>query len=180
MSAPCRTAVATGLSSVALLVGCAVERGMPPPECSTGETVLLVAQSVPSAELVPCFESLPPGWEIDIVTIDQDGTEIRFDSDRAGDEAATFHYTSTCDLGAAVVAPSEHDGTERRDLIERVVPAFRAQRFYVFSGGCMWWEFDFAEGATAALSVELGDRLAISTRDALNDSIRENFLDEEV
>lgn len=173
-------AVSGLLAQSGLLVACAIERGLPAPSCETGDTVIHAAQSVPTAELVPCFEPLPAGWHVDTVRVDQDGTVVTFDSDRAGDEAAIFHFTETCEIGDAVSAPSEHDGTMRHDLIERVSPAFRAQRFYEFPGGCVRWEFDFDADATAALSVELGDRLRMGTRDELNDSIRENFVDEEV
>ncbi len=150
----------------------------PLPDCIEGGTVNLAAQSVPSAQLVLCFDPLPAGWDVDNVRIDQDGTEVRFDSDRAGDDAAVFHYTATCDIGDAVSAPSEHDGADRFDHIERVDPGFRAQRYYVFEGGCMWWEFDFDEDATAALAIELGEHLTTITRDALNEMMRESFIDE--
>ena len=40
-----------------------------------------------------------------------------------------------------------------REYIEQVDPSFRAQRFYAFDGGCGWWDFDFDEGAPAALAI---------------------------
>jgi hypothetical protein len=159
---------------------CAVEEVLPEPGCATGGSVILAAQSVPTADLVPCFDPLPAGWDVESVTIDQDGTVIRFDSDRAGERAATFRYESTCELEGAVPAPSEFEQTERYELVERVTPSLRAQRFYPFDGGCAWWQFDFDDGAPAALAVELGDRLDLVPRDELNRSIRETFIDEEV
>jgi len=169
----------TGLLALGLLItACSIEDALPAPDCIDGNTVNLGAQSVPTAELVPCFDPLPDGWTVDNVRIDQDGTEVRFDSDRAGDDAAIFHYTEACDIGDAVGAPSEQEGADRFEYIERVDPGFRAQRYYVFPGGCIRWEFDFGEDATAALSIELGDRLRTVTRDALNERIRESFLDE--
>lgn len=171
----------TGLLALGLsITACSIEDALPTPDCIEGDTAILGAQSVPTAELVPCFDPLPAGWTVDNVRIDQDGTELRFDSDRAGDDAAIFHYTEVCDIGDAVSAPSEQEGADRFEHIERVNPSFRAQRYYVFPGGCIWWEFDFDEGATAALSIELGDRLNTITRDALNDRIRESFLDEQL
>ena len=159
---------------------CAVEEVLPEPSCAAGGSVILAAQSVPTAELVPCFEPLPAGWDVASVTIDQDGTVVRFDSDRAGEWAATFRYGSTCELDGAVPAPSEFEQTERYELVERVTPSLRARRFYPFSGGCAWWSFDFDDGAPAALAVELGDRLDLVPRDELNRSIRETFIDEGV
>ena len=168
------------LISVPLGPGCSVDEAMPPPDCLTGGAAIHAAQSVPSAQLVPCFETIPAGWEVDSVTIDQDGTVVRFDSDRAGVDAAIFHYHASCDRRGALSEPSEIRGANRYDLIESVAPNFRATRFYEFDGGCMWWEFDFDTGATAALSIELGATLSVVSRDELNDSIREFFIDEDL
>ena len=165
---------------VAAVGGCSVEQLLPIPSCAEGDTAILVAQSVPGADLVPCFEPIPTGWDVDTVTIDEDGTVIRFDSDRAGSGAAVFRYVASCELGDAVSVPSERDDARRYDLIESVAPSFRAERSYVFRGGCIRWEFDFAEGATAALAIELGDQLVTITRAELNESIRTSFLDEQV
>lgn len=159
---------------------CSVENSQPMPACSTGGTANIGAQSVPTAALVPCLDPLPAGWEADYVRIDQDGMVVRFDSDRAGDDAAIFHYTATCDIGNAVSSPSEQEGADRFEEVERIEPGFRARRYYVFDGGCIWWEFDFDPGATAALAIDLGDRLQTITRDDLNDIVRESFIDVEL
>ena len=139
-----------------------------------------MAQSVPSAEFVPCLDSLPDGWTVAAVSIDQDGTVVRLDSDRAGPGAAELRYAETCDVHEAVAVPSDIDGAARFDRPERLEPGFREQRFYVFAGGCVWWEFDFADDASATLSIGLGDGLELFSRAALNESIRESFIDEEL
>ena len=163
-----------------VVAGCSIHDAQGEPRCEDGNTAVLSAQSVPSASLVYCFERLPDGWSVDNVRIDQDGTVIWFESDRAGDDAAIFHYTEACEVGDGVYTVSEHDGAERYDLIEQVAPKFRAKRFYTFEGGCLWWEFDFDAEATAALSIELGDRLFTLTRDELNQGFRDAFIDEDM
>lgn len=165
------------VAASASVTSCALDDVLPPPECDGGGTVILVAQSVPGADLVPCFDPLPAGWVVASVTIDGEGTVVRFDSDRAGEGAAIFRYGPTCDLGRAVPGPSEYEGAQRYELVERVAPSLRARRTYVFDGGCVSWDLDFADGAPAALSIELGDRLALVPREELNRSIRENFVD---
>jgi len=174
-----RRAAAIGSMAVFALVagGCSVEDSLPMPSCTEDGTTSLGAQSVPTAELVPCLDPLPEGWEVDNVRVDQDGMELRFDSDRAGDNAAVFHYTATCDIGDAVSTPSEQRGAERFEYVERIAPSFRAERFYVFDGGCIWWEFDFDADASAALAIDLGDRLQTVTRESLNEMVRETFID---
>jgi len=162
---------------VPVLGGCGVDIELTQPDCATGGPVYQVAQSVPTAELVPCFQPIPEGWEVDRVRVDQDGTVVWFDSDRAGNNAAVFHLADSCDTEGAIYAPSEIRGADRSDRIEQVTPSFRGQRFYEFDGGCMWWEFDFDEDATAGFSIELGERLEAVTRESLNDRLRETFLD---
>lgn len=168
------------LLAAALPTACSVERALPLPDCSEGGSVILVAQSVPTAALVPCFEALPDGWDVTTNTIGEHGTVIRLDSDRAGHGAAIFRYQTGCDLGGAVDVPSQYPDATQYELVEQISPAFRARRFHVFEGGCMWWEFDFREDAGSALSIELGDRLRMVSRNALNESIRQSFLDERV
>jgi hypothetical protein len=175
----CRASI-VGALLLPLVVGCSVEEALPVPSCADGGTTILAAQSVPTAAQVPCFDPLPDGWDVDSTVIDQNGTVIRFDSDRAGSRAAIFHFVDSCETAGAVRVPSEYPGTDQYELIAGVVPAFVGRRFHVFSGGCMWWDFDFDEGAGSALSIELGDRLEMISRDELNDSIRTFFIDEEV
>ena len=168
--------------------GCSVEDSLDAPDCVRGGSAIIVAQSVPTADLIPCLGPLPTGWEVDTVKIDQDGTVIRLDSDRAGEGAAGLHYADTCDTGDAVPVPSGQDDADRFDNVETGEPgdsgSLRGQRYYVFSGGCVWWEFDFVGADDSvvlfSLSLELGNTLSLVTRDWLNESIRENFIDEEL
>jgi hypothetical protein len=159
---------------------CSVEEVLPLPNCVNGDSALIVAQSVPTAEWVPCLESLPPGWEKSTMNVNEDGTVITFDSDRAGSNAAVGRFFETCDLGEAVQVRSEHESAERFEFVERVTPGFRARRFYVFEGGCASWEFDFDDGAPAALSIELVDAFTLYSRAELNEGIRSSFIDAEL
>lgn len=168
------------VAGCAVVTSCSVEQTLPPPRCEDEGSGLIVAQSVPDAELVPCLLDLPAGWEIDGVRIDDDGTRVRLDSDRAGDDAAVLHYTSSCDRGAAVAIPTDQVGAERYEHIERLTPGFRADRYYVFGGGCVRWRFDFDDGAQAGLSVQLDPSLVLVRRDDINEAIREIFVDEDL
>lgn len=179
---PDRTAVTRWwfVALVLLPVACSIDEVQALPFCEDEGTGLLAAQSVPSAEQIPCFDDLPRGWDANTVHVDQGGVRVRFDSDRAGSSAAVFRFVAACDHGGAVAAPSEFDDAERYDLIWSVQPRFVAERFYVVPGGCFWWSFDFDPGATAALSIELGERVSLVARDDLNDQIRDSFMDVEV
>jgi len=186
MVPPSRRRLRSGIIVVIALLGagCSIEDSLPIPDCLQGGSAIIVAQSVPTADLIPCFAQLPTGWEVETVKIDQDGTVIRFDSDRAGAGAATLRYGDSCEVGDAVLVRIQ-DGADRFDHIESDEPGtLRAQRYYVFPGGCVWWDFDFVGADESVvlflLSIELADTMTLITRQSLNDSIRENFIDEEL
>jgi hypothetical protein len=172
--------LATAVIILLATTACSVEEATPLPYCERDGSGLLAAQSVPTADLLPCFDSLPAGWEVNSVVIDQDHTQVVLDSDRAGMGAARLRFEDGCDLGPAVEVPSSQDGADQFEFIEQVEPGFQAQRYFVFPGGCAWWEFDFDDGASAALSIELGDQVTLLSRELVNQNIRETFIDEEL
>lgn len=142
--------------------------------------VLIGAQSVPTASLLPCFGALPRGWEIETVDISHAGTTIRFDSDRAGNSAARFRYAPSCDIGEATPSPTEFERTRRYDWILEVQPRFRERRFYRFEGGCATWDFDFDHDVTSAMALELGNSLQLLDRATVNDDLHRSFVDEDL
>ena len=172
--------VALVLALVLVVTACSIEETLPSPGCEEDGSSLIVAQSVPTGELVPCLHQLPEGWEISTINIDQDGTVIQLDSDRAGSGAADLRYEKSCDPGAAVSVPSDQNGVATFDYIDRIEPGFRAQRYYVFPGGCVWWSFDFDDDASTALSIELDNSMSLVSRDWINEQIRSTFIDEEL
>ena len=189
---------AVGLATLFVLASCSVEQTLPPPNCSSGGTVLIVAQSVRSASQVPCLADLPTGWTVAAVRVNEHHSVITLDSDRAGEGAAVLRLEESCDvtdavparndlvpleatdLGMGIDASPPQEPAERFDLIERVQPSFRAERFYVFPGGCVSWTFDFDEGASATESLSIGNALVLTSRQQLQDGIRDVFVDEEI
>ena len=177
---PAAGCVAAGLVTLAALAtsGCTVSETLRAPHCdSSSSSVLIGAQSVPTATLLVCFEPLPAGWTVATVDIGHEGTLVVFDSDRAGDAAARFRYEESCDLGAATSTPTEFERTNRFELILEVEPRFRGNRYYRFDGGCVTWEFDFDADAPAAMAVELGSSLAFVDREQVNADMRREFVD---
>ena len=160
--------------------GCSVEQTLPPPHCEQSGSGLIVAQSVPTASQLPCLTDLPAGWSFATVRINEHHSTITMDSDRAGEGAAVLRFEDSCDVSGAASVPSELPPAERYDAIEQVRPSFRAERFYVFEGGCVFWTFDFDKGVSATESVAIGDGLALVSRAELQQSVSESFLDEEI
>jgi hypothetical protein len=176
-----RTSARCALAVMALgLIGCGPREEFPAPDCDGGGAVLVEAQSVPAATLLPCLDRLPAGWTIAFVRIDQGGTTVRLDSDRAGAGAAELRLVPTCDLTGAVRVASDLPPAFRYDRIDQLVPRFRGARFYVFEGACTSWRFDFDEGVTATEAVAIGDTLEFVDRDVVDANVREHFVDEEL
>jgi hypothetical protein len=156
---------------------CSVQDATPLPSCEQGDSALIAAQSVPTAQMLPCLMQLPLGWDVDAVDITQDGTTIRFDSDRAGHHAAELALAEACDPTGAAQQPNDQDGVERFTLTERVEPALRAKSFHVFDGGCVTWSFDFDNDVPRSELNELDDALVLLPRSVVSDDLVESFID---
>ena len=162
------------------VAACSVEDTLPPPYCSRSGSALIVAQSVPTASQIPCFQDLPMGWTFASVLVNERHTLVTLNSDRVGDGAAVLRYDETCDTSDAVPAPSDHPVAERFDEIAQLRPGLDAKQYYVFPGGCVWWTFDFDSDTSATQAVAVDDALELVSRDDLNEQLRETFIDEEI
>ena len=150
-----------------------VALGTDPPRCGTGPAVILSAQAVPSAALLPCITSeLPSGWHADGADIASGHARFWLDSDQAGPAALTVTLTAACDTAGARQIPSGQPGTQ---LFERQLsraPRYSALRFYTFPGGCVTYQFSFAPGASPTLADAAGSALSFEPRSVLVDYVR--------
>jgi tRNA A-37 threonylcarbamoyl transferase component Bud32/membrane-associated phospholipid phosphatase len=142
------------------------------PSCGTGHSMILSAQAVPSAPLLPCIAALPSGWSIGGADISTGKTTLRLDSDRAGTGAITVTLTAACDTSGAQQIPSDQPGTRRFEHPRSLAPQFSALRFYTFPGGCITYQFSFAPGASPILADAAGTALSFQPRATLVDFVR--------
>src|SRR6266487_2605967 len=56
--------------------------GAAPPSCDTGHSMILSAQAVPSAAMLPCIAALPSGWSVGGADISSGKASLWLDSDR--------------------------------------------------------------------------------------------------
>jgi membrane-associated phospholipid phosphatase/tRNA A-37 threonylcarbamoyl transferase component Bud32 len=138
------------------------------PTCGTGHSIILAAQAVPSAALVPCVAALPAGWSV------HDGAEIVsghatfwLDSDLAGGQALTVTLSATCDVSGAQQVRSDRPGTRRFDRALSQQPQLAEQRFYTFPGGCVSYQFNFAGSGSALLASQASGAVGFMPRAAL-------------
>ena len=146
--------------------------GVYPPACGTGHSMILSAQAVPSAALLPCVSALPSGWSIGGADIASGKTSLRLDSDRAGPGALTVTLTAACDTSGAQEIPSDQPGTRRFEHPLSLVPQFSSLRFYTFPGGCVTYRFSFTPGASPVLGDAAGSALSFQPRPTLVDFVR--------
>ena len=162
---------------IALAVGAQAFRpvgdiGVDPPLCGTGNSMILAAQAVPSAALVPCVAALPSGWQVGGADIATGHSRFWLDSDQAGARAVTITLSAACDVAGARPVPSDQPGARRfeRQLSQR--PRFTALRFYVFPGGCVTYQFSFVPGASPLLAIPVNGAVGFLPRATLADHIR--------
>jgi membrane-associated phospholipid phosphatase len=146
--------------------------GVHAPACGTGHSMILSAQAVPSAALLPCIAALPSGWTIGGADIASGKSSLWLDSDRAGPRAVTVTLTATCDTTGAHQIPSDQPGTRRFERPLSLAPQFSGLRFYTFPGGCVTYRFSFAPGASPVLAVTADSALSFVPRPVLVDWVR--------
>ncbi len=146
--------------------------GVSAPSCGTGHSMILSAQAVPSAALLPCIAALPSGWSIGGADISTGKASLWLDSDRAGPRAITVTLTAACDTSRAHQIPSDQPGMRRFEDPLSLAPQFSALRLYTFPGGCVTYRFSFAPGASPVLGDAAGSALSFQPRTALVDFIR--------
>ncbi len=143
------------------------------PGCGTGHPMILAAQAVPSAALVPCVAVLPAGWSVyDSADIVSGHATFWLDSDVAGGQALTVTLSATCDLSGATQVRSDQPGTRRFDRPLSQRPQFAELRFYTFPGGCVSYQFHFTDGASPLLASQASGAVDLMPRARLVDYVQ--------
>jgi tRNA A-37 threonylcarbamoyl transferase component Bud32 len=137
--------------------------------CDDLEPLWLMAQSVPSASLVPCVQLRPVGWTVTRVTVNDGRSVITVDHDRAGKGAVVVELAaaSACDLAEAKEVTSELREARRYWHVDSNAPVFAATRFYVFSGGCVTARLTAPAGSRQQLITETSSAFGFTTRQEL-------------
>ena len=139
--------------------------------CSHLEPQWLLAQSVPSASLVPCLGSLPVGWMVANVTVNDGRSVIRLDHDRAGPGVLVIRLTATCDTRAATEVSSDQPQVRRYQRIDRQTPGFEAIRFDRFPGGCVTAQATVPATNQAEITSQLAPIGHYTSRQALQQAL---------
>jgi hypothetical protein len=135
--------------------------------------VVLMAQSVPSASLLPCIGALPIGWSFHRLDATDRSARFWLNYDREGRQAVRVALDPDCDVRGATESASEQPGTRRYERVEPARSGYRGERYYVYPGGCITYHFELhgktgAQPLTAVLS-----GLGFVTRDALRQMVHD-------
>jgi tRNA A-37 threonylcarbamoyl transferase component Bud32 len=166
-----------GVTTVAVVVGGkaffpAENIGAYAPECGTGHSMVLAAQAVPSAAVLPCLAELPSGWQVGSGDITSGRASFWLDSDQAGPRAAVITLTAACDTSGARQIPSDQPGMRRFERPLSLVPQFSGLRYYLFPGGCVTFQFTFRPGASSVLAGAVDTTVAFVPRSTLVDYVQ--------
>jgi hypothetical protein len=127
---------------------------------SASNGVILMAQSVPTANWVPCLRTtLPLGWNFHALDARDTGSKFWLDSDRDGQHAIEVRLAASCDTGGSTEIPSDREGMRRLERVTTTTPRFEGKRYYLFDGGCI--TFVFSLGGD---SDNRGEPLALATQ----------------
>jgi hypothetical protein len=126
---------------------------------------VLMAQSVPSATLLPCVAELPAGWSYGGSEIASGRARFWLASDRAGLQAVEVTLTSACRIAGAVdVTNATDEGGVQVYLHEFSLHPFSANRYFVFPGGCVTYRYRFDPAADPVLALEADEALTFGPR----------------
>ena len=151
------------------------------PQCSfqaggrpADPTVVLMAQSVPSSSLLPCIRTVPAGWRFEHIEVTDRGTHFWLNSARDGTHALAVVMSRNCDVADAKETSSEQAGTRRYERGGRVGAGYRGQRYYVYPGGCITYDFNLRGTTGAEPMVAVSQALGFITRDAIARMVHDN------
>ena len=165
--------VLSTLASCSARAGDATEADCPIEE---GELFVLMAQSVPSATLIPCIEALPAGWTYGGSDVSNALARFWLDSDRGGLHAVEVSLTASCRItGAVDVTNSTSEGGVRVYLDEFDLHPFSANKYFIFPGGCVTYRYRFGPDAEPTLALEADEAVTFGLRTVLVRQVQEEL-----
>jgi len=165
-----RSTRAAVLLSLALVASCAAACGpaeathLRMPECnSDNATMVLMAQAVPTASLLPCIRSLPTGWSFSSFDVHNGLASFWLDNDRAGPRALGVSLQAGCAL-RGTPTPSDKPGSQLYVKIDSLSPRFTGTRYYRFPRECVTYDFSFPTEDRAFFVTDVTDAIGFMTR----------------
>jgi hypothetical protein len=157
------------------LGGCGLPQRQAAPVCRLptvgADTLVLLAQAVPTADRVPCVASYPVGWHFADLDVRSGEGWFSLDNDRAGVSAVRVTLTETCDTDGFTEIASDETDTVRFERVLAVEGEFRSVRAYKFAGGCVTYRFRFGQRGQALVN-EVSSMVTFITRKDIDAAVR--------
>jgi tRNA A-37 threonylcarbamoyl transferase component Bud32/membrane-associated phospholipid phosphatase len=134
------------------------------PACGTGRSMILMAQSVPSATRLPCVAAMPIGWRFLGGSFRTGQASYWFGLEKNDTRFLTVTLTPTCDVSRAEAVPSQMADVQRFDQAISVQPKLEVIRSYRFRGGCAAYALS---AAASGASEQTANDLLTGTDSAL-------------
>jgi tRNA A-37 threonylcarbamoyl transferase component Bud32 len=139
--------------------------------CDDLEPLWLQAQAVPSASQVPCVRSLPVGWTLAEVAVNDGRSVLTLNHDRAGDAALVARLTASCNPTGAAEGPSATAGVRHYQGIESRTGAFTVTWYDQFPGGCVTSRLHLTTDPNGEFAAQAPQVLGFTTRAALREAL---------
>jgi len=134
--------------------------------------LVLIAQSVPPAQWVPCLRGEPGRWTMSKLEVRDGAATIGFGYQFGGPDKVTIEMRPSCDVHDAKEVSSQHPGTRRynRDLVR--AGHYANEVYFVYEGACTVLSFDLAATGAELRGAEFAGSLGFVARDELDRQIR--------
>jgi hypothetical protein len=145
-------------------------------ERTDNAALVLMAQAVPTAPLIPCIRLVPASWRRGDLEVRSGRATFSFDSapdEGSGTSPLTVELRRSCDVAGATEVPSDKTGTTRWERLSSVSPAYLGKRFYVYDGGCTILSFALSGPGRVQAVGEASLAVAFVSRDAIAADLRE-------
>ena len=127
------------------------------------DPLMLVAQSVPTADRIPCITALPVGWKVGHVAVRNGRTAFRLDTNSGPATRVRVVLAASCSVDGATAVPTDEAGTLRWDRLPTHAGS-RMVRSYTFDGGCVNYEFELSRVGAGGLVDQASMALGFLTR----------------
>jgi tRNA A-37 threonylcarbamoyl transferase component Bud32 len=137
------------------------------PECGTGDSMILMAQAVPSATLLPCIGALPTGWSFETAIVHTGEARFTLGVDQSGPSSIEVNLTPECEVSDAEEVVSDEPATHRFERFSSSASRYSEVRTYRFPGGCVTYRFSFPVGKESELVLDAEEALGLEPRATL-------------
>jgi hypothetical protein len=131
--------------------------------------MILMAQAVESATLLPCIATLPSGRDFGGAEFEDGLARFWLNVDQAGERTVSVTLTDECDTGGCQEIRTDESGTRRFDYIFTRQP-YSQSRIYLFDGGCAAYAFT-SEVGSPSLLVDTDAALGFTAREVVVRSV---------